>query len=634
MQEEQCTPRNLTAYTIGALGVVYGDIGTSPLYAIKESLNPSHGVAFGIANVYGIISLVFWSLALVVTCKYLNFIMKADNRGEGGIMTLLSLLLPKYASKKTPKERRSRKFVLALGVVGAGLLYGDSSITPAISVLSALEGLNVATNSFEHIVVPLTIAILVALFYVQKRGTTSIGAIFGPLMLVWFLSIAASGLPWIFKHKEILLSLNPAYAAGFLIKHKLHSLVILGSVVLCITGTEALYADMGHFGRKPIKFGWYLVVWPALILNYMGQGAIVLERGADAISNPFYALVSDSKFTLYPMVAIATAATVIASQAMISGAFSLTQQAVQLGFMPRMTIMHTSRSTEGQIYVPMVNWLLMAACVLLVLWFKESSNLASAYGIAVMGTMTITSILYYLVSTRIWNWPVMFALPLLLCFITVDLTFFTATLGKILHGGWVPVSIAIVLFAIMTTWKRGREFIADKMAETSTPLKEFFSVIDHNDPPRLDGTAVFMSLTRDIAPSVLLQFYKHNKALHRKVLLLSITTENTPDVPGTDRVRVTELEHGFVKIHARYGYMERPDIEEVLELAQCSGLSLDRSDLSFFLGRESFVRTGHSGMMRWRKRLFIFLSKNAKSAMEFFHLPPDRVIEIGAQIRI
>lgn len=620
--------KELLLQTIGALGVVFGDIGTSPLYAIQACFDPVYGLAPSTENIMGILSLVFWSLMLVVALKYLTFILRADNKGEGGIMALIALLTPRFKNG----THRNAGLILYMGLFGAALLYGDGVITPAISVLSAIEGLRVATPAFQPLVVPLTIGILIALFQAQKRGTAQIASIFGPLTLLWFLTITVIGIPWIIKQPAILNAINPAYALEFFWLNKAKGFFVLSAVVLCITGAEALYADMGHFGRRPIRFGWFAIVMPALLINYFGQGALILDQGSQVLHNPFYSLVSG--WLLYPLVMISTAATVIASQALISGAYSLTQQAVQLGYLPRVTITHTSRNAEGQIYVPRINQVLMLACIGLVLGFKESSELAAAYGIAVTGTMAMTSILFYSVTRTLWKWPLAVAVPVLAIFLALDLGFFTANIMKIHHGGWIPILIALVVFSVMTTWKRGREALSHSMIALAVPLGQFVANIGKIKPPRVKGTAVFMTLTQDIAPSVLLHHFKHNQVLHEKVILLSVITLNDPDVECSQRVRVTELDQGLVKVVARYGYIETPDITEILTLCEGAGLVLDSKSLSFYLGRETFLAAGQSGMANWRKRLFILLSRNARPATEFFKIPPDQVIEIGSQIRI
>jgi len=621
--------KNLWKLAIGALGVVYGDIGTSPLYAMKECFNPTHGLDLTEANIFGVVSLVFWSLTLVVSFKYLFFILRADQHGEGGITALLALLLPSF---EEGKDTFGKIFIVTIGLFGAGLLYGEGIITPAISVLSAVEGLEVAIPELEYVVVPVTVTILVALFLMQKRGTGRIGAVFGPIMIIWFFTLAAIGLPWIFRHPEILYAVNPSYAVRFFSEHGIGAFLLLNSVVLCVTGSEALYADMGHFGRGPIRFGWFVLVFPALLINYFGQAALVLDRGQAAVENPFYSLASG--WALYPLIVIATIATVIASQALISGAFSLTQQAVQLGFFPRTRIRHTSETTEGQIYVPAINWFLMVACIALVFWFGHSTSLAAAYGIAVTGTMTISSILFFNVARRIWGWNFFIAVPLLLLFLTVDVSFFTANLTKVIYGGWIPILIGFAFLAVMKTWKKGRVTLSEKMNEMAIPLDDFIASVEAAHPPRVKGTGVFMAINRDIAPSVLLHHFKHNQVLHEKVILLTILTEHVPVVPVNNKVRVTDLRLGFIKVIARYGYMESPDVNGVLILCQSSGLRADIDHVSFYLGRESFVASGLSAMSYWEKRLFIILSRNARSATDYFNLPADQVIEIGTQIRI
>jgi len=614
---------------LGALGVVYGDIGTSPLYALKESFHPAHGLPLTHDNIFGILSLVFWALTLVVTIKYLLFIMRADQQGEGGITTLLALLLQRFEKGDYPRVKR---LVIVLGIFGAGLLYGEGVITPGISVLSAIEGLEVATPAFKPIILPLTVVILLVLFGFQKRGAGSIGAVFGPVMVLWFATLVGIGLPWILQRPDILLALNPYHAVSFFVRNGKLGFLVLGSVVLCITGAEALYADMGHFGRNPIRRGWLVVVFPALMINYLGQGAAVLQKGESAIANTFYALVDG--IWIYPLVVIATIATVIASQALISGAFSLTLQAMRLGFLPRTAVRYTSRQQEGQIYVQKVNLFMAIACIALVLIFQSSSNLAAAYGIAVTGTMVISSVLFFLISRSVWRWSWFASVSLLCVLFFVDISFFSANLVKILHGGWIPIVIALGFLSIMLTWKRGRSVLAEKMKAHAISLEEFFRSLDAEPPLRVAGTAVFMTLTRDIAPSVLLHHYKHNQTLHEQVLLLSVMTEHEPEVREAERVRTTDLQHGFVKVIARYGYMESPNVDEILSVCEASGTKINREKLSYFLGRETFVTTGDSGMARWRKALFVIMSRNARSAAEYFHLPPDRVIEIGTQIQI
>jgi KUP system potassium uptake protein len=620
------TRKDLAAVSIGALGVVYGDIGTSPLYAFKECFTAPHGVARTPANILGILSLIVWSLTLVIVVKYITFIMRADNRGEGGILALLALV-----SEKDAKPNRRLQTMIFLGLFGAALLYGDGMITPAISVLSAVEGLGVATHAFDKAIVPITCGILIALFLVQKKGTAKVGAIFGPATLVWFLCIAAAGVPWILKRPDVLYAVNPVYAVRFFIANKLHGFLVLGSVVLCITGGEALYADMGHFGKAPIRVAWYAIVFPALLLNYFGQGALLLTRG-DAVTHTFYELVSG--WILYPLVVVATVATVVASQALISGAYSLTQQAVQLGYSPRVAIVHTSGHAEGQIYVPEVNAILMVACLALVLGFQESGKLAAAYGIAVTGTMSITSVLFYAVAVRRWNWPRWKAGSLLLLFLTFDLAFFGANAVKFMHGGWFPVVIAAAIFLMMITWKRGRAALGAYMRGATLPLELFMEDIERMKPPRVAGTAVFMTSLTGGAPPVLLHHFKHNKVLHQQVIFLSVMTCHDPEVPWAERVEAKELGQGFWALSAKYGFMEDPDVAEILDAAEEHGLKTNRDDVSYFLGRETLLTTGTSGMARWRKALFSFLSRNARPATHFFRIPPNRVVELGIRVEL
>jgi KUP system potassium uptake protein len=612
---------------LGALGVVYGDIGTSPLYAIKECVTQPHGVAAVPANIMGVLSLVFWSITLVVSVKYLTFVMRADNDGEGGVLALLALVLLPGAKGPHPRMRT----LVILGLFGAALLYGDGVITPAISVLSAVEGLTVATDAFTPFVVPITCVILIALFIVQKRGTTGIGTVFGPVTLCWFVAIGATGLPWIARHPEILRAANPLYAVRFFMTHGRHGFLVLGSVVLCVTGGEALYADMGHFGTKPIRTAWGLCVFPALLLNYFGQGALLLER-PEVAENPFYAMVPPH--VLYPMVVLATLATVVASQALISGAFSLTRQAVQLGYLPRVTIIHTSGKTEGQIYVPEVNWMLMLACVALVLGFRQSSNLADAYGIAVTGTMAITSVLFYSVARERWGWSRLRAGVLLATFLTFDLAFLAACSAKIAHGGWFPLLVAAGVFTVMVTWKRGRVLLGERFAQESLPLEAFLMDIEMFKPHRVSGTAVFLTSTRRGTPAVMLHHFKHNKVLHQTVVILSIVTDAVPEVPDDEFVRLKEFGHGFWAVTAHYGFMQSPDIMQVLRAGVAQGLPLNEADLSFYLGRETLLSSKGGGMALWRKKLFGFLSRNSRSATDFFSIPPNRVVEIGTQIQL
>ncbi len=624
------TGRRLKILTITALGVVYGDIGTSPLYALRECFKPEYGISATPANIYGVLSLIVWSLTLVVSVKYIVYVMRADNHGEGGILAMLALII----GKPTIHQHR-RKILIALGLFGAALLYGDGVITPAISVLGAMEGLDVVSETFRHLVVPLTLVVLVALFVFQRLGTAKVGALFGPIMAVWFFAIAALGGAEIMRAPRILLAVNPMYAIDFFRDRGSAAFVLLGAVVLAVTGAEALYADMGHFGKKPIRLAWFGLVFPCLLLNYFGQGALVLRDPAAAL-NPFYLLAP--RPLLYPLIALATVAAVIASQALISGAFSLTQQCVQLGYSPRVTIIHTSAHEAGQIYIPEVNGALMVSCLLVVIGFGSSTALGAAYGIAVTGTMAITTVLFAVVAATRWRWPRWRALSLAGAFLTIDLAFLSSNALKIAHGGWVPLVIAIVLFTLMTTWKRGREILRERLTDISMPLDSFLTSIGKSTIPRVPGTAVFMTSDSDGAPVVLLHHLKHNKVLHERVILLSVQNTGIPEVKNDDRLTLQRMEHGFVRVVARYGFMESPDVKHIMELLRRQGVKSRPLETSYYLGREQLIarkkawKRGGSSMNIWRKRLFAIMAKNGRSAAEFFQLPPNRVIELGTQI--
>jgi KUP system potassium uptake protein len=615
------------ALALAALGIVYGDIGTSPLYALKECFHGTHGVQGGPThdNVLGVLSLVFWSLTLVVAVKYIGFIMRADNKGEGGIFALLALV----PSKADGGSARVKAVVVLLALFGAALLYGDGIITPAISVLSAVEGLEVATTAANRFVVPITMVVLFGLFMVQKRGTHGIGRVFGPIMAVWFVTIGALGLAYVVRNPSVFAALNPYWAVDFFMRHRLHGVLVLGSVVLCITGGEALYADMGHMGAKSIRQSWFVLVYPALLLNYFGQGAMLLEDASGAV-NPFYKIVPVA--LLYPMVALSTVATVIASQALISGAFSLTRQAVQMGYCPRVTIVHTSMMTEGQIYIPEVNTGLMVSCLALVLAFGDSSKLAAAYGIAVTGTMAITSIVYYFVVTKNWKWPLYKALPLVAAFLVLDLGYFSANLLKFFDGGWLPIAVAAGIFVLMTTWKTGRSELAKRFAQNSMPLDTLLDDVGVTKPHRVRGTAVFMSSAADGTPPVLLHHLKHNQVLHEQVVLLSILSVGVPTVPPGEQLEVKDRGDGFFTVGARYGFMETPNVPEILQRCRAKGLKVQPNSTSYYLGRETLLTSGSSKMMRWRKSLFAFVSRNARSATAYFGIPPGRVVELGMQV--
>jgi KUP system potassium uptake protein len=613
------------ATAIAALGVVYGDIGTSPLYALKECFAPEYGVAPTAPNVLGVLSLIFWSLNFVVSFKYLTFILRADNRGEGGIMALLALLHPR---RRGPGARR---VLVALGLFGAALLYGDGVITPAISVLGAVEGIGVASTLPGWVVPILASIILVALFAFQHRGTARVGAVFGRVMVVWFACIAVMGVAGILRHPEVLAAINPWYAVNFFLRDWPRGFLILGAVVLVVTGGEALYADMGHFGRRSIRAGWFAVVLPALVLNYFGQGALLLDQPG-AAHNPFYSLVPS--WGLYPMVGIATAAAVVASQALISGAFSLTRQALQLGYSPRVTIRHTSQTEFGQIYLPGINRLLAVTCVMLVLAFQSASNLASAYGIAVTGTMTITTVLFCSVARDRWHWPRWRVALVGAVFLSVDLAFLGANLTKIASGGWLPLLIAVVVYVLMTTWKRGREAVAEELRATALPMDQFLADIARHQPARVPGTAVFMTSDPAGVPVVLLHHLKHNKVLHETVVIMSIEGEEFPQVPPEERLTLKPLGEGFHRLVGRYGFMETPDVPALLASLERHGLRARPAETSFYLGRETLLPDGKSGMSRWRKLVFIVMARNAQSATAFFNLPPNRVLELGARIQL
>ncbi|HEX6964472.1 MAG TPA: potassium transporter Kup [Gemmatimonadaceae bacterium] len=624
--EPNPTGKRLALLSLTALGVVYGDIGTSPLYAFKEAFSPEYGVTTSAADIYGVLSLLCWTLTLIVSIKYIVFIMRADNRGEGGILALLALIQQRL---RRGADRHRYKILVALGLIGAALLYGDGVITPAITVLSAVEGLHVINPVFGAVVVPLAVIILFVLFLFQQRGTTRIGVVFGPIMAIWFLSLGAFGLREIMKAPRILFAINPWYAIEFFANHGATGFFILGAVVLVVTGAEALYADMGHFGRRPIRVAWFTLVFPALLLNYFGQGALVL-RDPSAAANPFYMLFPAK--LLYPMLILATVAAVIASQALISGAFSLTQQAMQLGYSPRMTVLHTSREEAGQIYVPEVNKALMVGCILLVLFFRSSDNLAAAYGIAVTGTMVITTILFHYIARQQMRWRKRSAILFLVFFLIIDLSFLFANAIKIESGGWVPIAIALAIYTLMITWKSGRQILRNMLVETSLPIHLFLEDVKRRKPPRVPGTAVFMTSDVSGAPVVLLHHLKHNKVLHEQVLLLSILTADVPEIPSTERTSIEALGEGFYRVIARYGFMQTPNVKEVMRSCERAGVKLRPGDTTYYLGRERLLPTGKSRMARWRKSLFVFMSRNARSATEFFSIPPNRVVELGAQI--
>ncbi|MBI1875241.1 MAG: potassium transporter Kup [Acidobacteria bacterium] len=615
----------LLSLSLAALGIVYGDIGTSPLYALRECFSGSHSVEATEANVLGILSLIFWSLVIIVSIKYLTFVMRADNRGEGGILALMALARPPAA----PRHRQA--LLVGLGLFGAALLYGDGIITPAISVLSAVEGLRIATPLFEPYVLPITIVILVLLFMVQRRGTSGIGAVFGPITFIWFVVLAGLGASWVAREPHVLAAIDPIHGVAFFAQNRWHGFLVLGAVFLVATGSEALYADMGHFGKRPIRLTWFVIVLPALLLNYFGQGALLLHDPAARV-NPFYHL--SPAWALYPMVLLATVATVIASQAVISGAFSLTRQAVQLGYSPRMEIAHTSSQEIGQIYVPQINWALMLATIGLVLGFKTSSNLAAAYGVAVTTTMVITTLLAYVVARRVWKWRIVLAVGVTATFLVVDLAFFGANILKVEQGGWFPLAVAAIIYLLMSTWKAGRSILAARLREAAIPFDVFWAQITRNPPPRVPGTAVFMVGNPAGTPFPLLHNLRHNKVLHEQVVLLTILTEELPHVADKDRVRIDALGQRFYRVTVHSGFMEDTSVPELLAGIDEAGLKIDLEQTTYFLGRETLIATSRPGMAVWRERLFAFMSRNAVPATAFFRLPPERVVELGVQVEL
>ncbi len=622
----------LAALSLAALGVVYGDIGTSPIYAMRESLHGVHGVAPTAVNVLGLLSLIVWALILVISVKYLAFVMRADNCGEGGMIALTALVSPAAAAPGAQRQRsRARMVLVLLGLFGASLLYGDGMITPAISVLSAVEGLEVLTPVFRPYVVAITIVILIGLFAVQSRGTASIGKIFGPVMLLWFGVLAALGAVQIVQHPAVLAAVNPIHGVRFFAHNGWHGYLVLGSVFLAVTGGEALYADMGHFGVKPIRLTWFGFVLPALLVNYFGQGALVLREPA-AAEHPFFRLAPE--WALLPLVILTTLATVIASQAVISGAFSLTRQAVQLGYLPRVDIEHTSETQIGQIYIPGLNWVLMIACIGLVVGFRTSSSLAAAYGVAVTTDMVFTSILFAVVARSRWKWSLPAVVALVAGFLAVDLSFWGASLLKIPSGGWFPIVIAAAVFTIMTTWSRGRRILAERIAEITTPLEDFLTTIAANPPARVAGTAIYLVRDSSVVPYPLLLNLEHNKVLHERVVLLAVETTATSRVGEHERVEVESLASNVFRVTARHGFSEDPGVPAVLAQLAGHGLDIDPARTTFFLGRETLLATNRPGMALWRERLFARMSRNARRATKFFQLPAARVVEMGAEIEL
>ena len=616
------------ALTLLALGVVFGDIGTSPLYAVKETFAPAHGILLHAENILGGLSTIFWSLMVVVSLKYVVLIMRADNRGEGGIMALIAL-----ASTAVKDHPQWRAPLILIGVFGASLFYGDAVLTPAISVLSAVEGLEVGTSAFKPYVVPIAVVVIIGLFALQASGTAAVGRLFGPITLLWFLAIGAAGVHGIAQHPGVLVALDPLHALAFLGSHGVASFVVLGAVVLAVTGAEALYADMGHFGKGPVRIAWFSLVAPALVLNYFGQGAILIAR-PETVQNPFYLLFPG--WALYPMVGLATAATVIASQATISGAYSLTKQAIQLGFLPRLTVVQTSARERGQIYIPGINWVLLAAVLAAVVGFGSSSRLASAYGVAVTATMLVDTLLAFFVIRFAWGYPLWLCLFATGFFAAVDLAFFSATLLKVADGGWFPLVIGAGMFTVMTTWRKGRSILVDRLRASSVPLKPFLDSMFVEPPTRVPGTAVFLTATPDATPHALLHNLNHNKVLHERVVFLTVEVTDEPWVTFDKRVAVVKLGHGCWRMWLRYGFMNEPDIARALEIASTLGLEFEMMSTSFFLSRETVVAVSElpSGMAFWREKLFAMMARNAGNAADYFRLPSNRVIELGTKVEI
>ncbi|MBS0192652.1 MAG: potassium transporter Kup [Proteobacteria bacterium] len=611
---------------LAAVGVVYGDIGTSPLYALQAAFSGPHGVHATPDNIYGLISLVFWSILFVVTFKYVSFVLRADNNGEGGILSIMTL-----AQRGLRATSRMKWTVLALGVFGAGMFYGDSVITPAVSVLSAIEGLEVLRPTLTEWVLPTTVVVLIGLFAAQRFGSQRMGSVFGPVMVLWFVSIAVFGAMGIARQPQILRAVNPEYGLLFFAHNGFLGFVALGAVVLALTGAEALYADMGHFGRRPISVAWFFLILPALVLQYFGQGALLLRDPA-AASNPFYLLVP--KWALVPMIALATAATVIASQAVISGAYSMTREAIQLGLFPRSPVVHTSEEHSGQIYMPLVNWGLMVFVLASVLGFEKSENLAAAYGIAVTGTMTITSILVLIVARRLWKWPRALVALVGVLLLTVDLAFFAANALKIEHGGWFPLVIGIAVFVVMTTWRRGRQLLVAKLESGGLSLRTFIQSIGEHPPLRVQGTAVFLTSAREGVPNAMLHNLKHNKVLHEVNVILTVHTEDTPRVEPSRRLQLEALGEGFFRMRLRYGFAEQPHIPQALSDCRWQGLGMDPMDTTYFLSQERVVASRQPGMATWRDKLFAFMARNASPLTDFFRVPRNRIVELGAQVEI
>ena len=617
----------LMQLSIGALGVVFGDIATSPIYAIRECFHGVYGIAVSQANVLGILSLMFWALVMIVGLKYMVFVFRANNRGEGGVIALTALI----RGQNTPSGSRRGLGVIALGLFAACLLYGDGMITPAISVLSAVEGIAIITPVFDPYVILLTSAILLGLFLIQRYGTARVGGIFGPVILVWLCFLAVTGVAQIVREPQILSAVFPWHAIRFLILNKLHGFVVLGAVFLVVTGTEALYADMGHFGTRPIRLTWFALVFPALVLNYFGQGALLLGR-PEAAHHPFYAMVPS--WAMVPTVLLATLATIIASQAVISGAFSMTGQAIKLGYLPRLNIRQTSATQIGQIYIAPINWMLMICTIALVVGFQSSSKLAAAYGVAVTSTMLITTTLFFIVARQRWQWPLMWVTPLAGLFFMVDVPFFAANISKILHGAWFPLVIGSAFFTLMLIWARGRRVLDDQLRKIMPPVHQFIVDLASHPPNRIDEDAVFLTESPSVVPVALAKNVKHNRVVHSRTVLLHFRVEDVPRVPNIEKIKTEKLGGGFHRIVARYGFMEDPNLDTMLTLAREQGLDLKPESTSFYISRENLAIGENSSMARWRANLFIFMFRNAADVTSFFSLPADRVIEVGVKLEI
>jgi KUP system potassium uptake protein len=615
-------PKSVAAVALTAIGVVYGDIGTSPLYAMRECFFGSHSVPPTHDNVLGVLSLIVYSLLIVISVKYIAIVMRADNQGEGGILALTALIPPRTGGNGRP-------LLVLLGIFGAALLYGDGMITPAITVLGAIEGLNVVTVRFEPYIVPIAVVVLICVFAIQRYGTHKVGRLFGPVMVVWFAALALLGIVWIAREPAVLGGLDPRHAFTFFRQNGWHGFAVLGAVFLVVTGGEALYADMGHFGKRPIRYAWFGLVLPALLINYFGQGALLL--GDPRVSNPLFQLAP--AWALVPLVVLATAAAIIASQALISGAFSLTRQAIQLGYAPRLNVEHTSSWEIGQVYVSQMNWFLAISTILIVIGFKSSGALAAAYGIAVTMTMIITAMLLNVVALERWKWPLPVVALVTTTFLLIDFAFFGANLIKVLQGGWLPIFIGAFLFTLMTTWKTGRRLVAERLAARAFPLQQFVESVKAAPPLRVPGTAVFLTAQpRGTTPPALYHNLRYNKVLHEHVAVLTVTTAPVPYVRSGERVEIEALGNGIWAVRAQYGFMEDPNVPEALEAAKNEGVAIDLEDVTYFLGRETIIVTDHPGMAKWREKLFVLMTRNAVRATAYFRLPTERVVELGVQV--